>query len=334
MASSGVVDPQPESPTPLPDERFWVRYSPNQELPLSSLTSLAIHALAILFLVGLVMIATGTQDRSMPVESLALDGDGLAGGGGDPNADVVNSNKASFVERAVNDDLPVAARPDALTPLPEVRESIDLDVKPNADRTVPSTDQAKKSLGKIGNEPSTGPQSKGRGGPGAGGGKGPGVGKGDGHGTGPAAGSSVRAKRNRRWTLTFDRADGHDYLRQLHALGAQLVAEFPDKSRLMYRNLNESPVPGEPVDPKIQQHMVWYDERPGAVGELAGAMRLPQVPKSFRAYFPFELEDELLRLELAFRNKQEQDIESTNFRVFLPPTGRYRLVVSEQKYLR
>src|SRR5262249_49171120 len=63
-----------------PEERFWVKYSPNHELPVSSVSSIALHALVIglLILIGFVLSQYRQQQRQ-PVQQDAVE---IAGGGG------------------------------------------------------------------------------------------------------------------------------------------------------------------------------------------------------------------------------------------------------------
>ena len=67
-----------------PDERFWQRYSPHAEFPLSGAGSLAIHIL-VFGLLGLLAwlgaVLFSHSSRSLPVEAVRLD---LGGGGGNP----------------------------------------------------------------------------------------------------------------------------------------------------------------------------------------------------------------------------------------------------------
>ena len=59
---------------------------------------------------------------------------------------------------------------------------------------------------------------------------------------------------------------------------------------------------------------------------------MPRTPASIKAYFPYKLENELLKYELGHRGRKEEEIHSTIFRVFLEGNNRYRLVVIDQKY--
>jgi len=325
---------------PLPDPKFWTRYSANQELPISGLASVAVH-LGAAVLCGLLFTFVMTRDRggAMPVEAYSLDGDLDAGGGGDPNATTVTNVPGShLVERAGPDEIaPDTPRPNiAIGAVPDIDILPDLPENLNSDRLFQEADAARREAqsgtAKSGKS-DTLPPSAGKGGPGAGGGKGPGVGPGEGSGTKPGTAGSARAKRNLRWTLQFSSLDGRDYLRQLHLLGADLVAEAADGALVMYRKLDQRPVPAEPLDARIRDRLRWMDSRPGAVGELAHAMGLSQIPVSIRAYFPYGLEQELLKLELAYRGRKEDDIHSTTFQVILHGNG-YRLAVAEQRYNR
>ena len=66
---------------------------------------------------------------------------------------------------------------------------------------------------------------------------------------------------------------------------------------------------------------------------VAGAVGLDFTPRTFWAFFPKSLEDELARKETGYRNKRADDIEETIFRVTVRG-GRFELVVDEQKMKR
>lgn len=320
----------------LPDEQFWKKHSPNQEFPISSLASIALHVGAVVSLVLLFnFIINSSRDTAMPVE--IFEGYSDAGGGGDPNgAGITDIGGQPRIEKATEDEIPkdspkpnitMGALPDVLKDLPELPNN------PEANREADAA-EAKAKLDNVakGSTPNNSPaQSAGKGGAGSGGGKGSGKGPGTGSGDQPGTQGSVRQKRNLRWTLEFSSTTGTEYLRQLNALGAILVGDFPDGTHVMYRQLGRSPVPAEPVDPELNNKIRWMDERPNFVSELSQAMSLDRTPNQIRAYFPYKLEAELLKRELEYRGRKEEDIHSTKFRVFLEGQG-YRLVVSEQKY--
>jgi hypothetical protein len=280
-------------------------------------------------------ISRPSREDGMLVEAIAVEGLPDAGGGGRPDGKQVSPNRSESRVERTGDERP------AESPIPNVR----IGAPPEVGDTVPDVgplresdrifDQRPKEVDTP-SAPATGPgardagQSKGRGGDGSGGGKGSGDGPGTGAGNAPGSQGSIRAKRNKRWTLSFSTVSGHDYLRQLSALGAILVAEYPDGS-VMFRQLGQVPVAPEPVDSNIRQRMVWVDERPNFVAELTAAMGLSRAPGAIRAYFPVGMEQELLNLELQHRGKKEEEIHSTVFQVHLDGS-RYRFTVLEQKY--
>src|SRR4051794_29809278 len=79
--AKGDNQPKPEPQEP----KFWTKYSPHHEFPLSAVTSFFAHVLAIggigLILTGFLGNLFGSGNRpSVPVEAITV-----AGGGGDPN---------------------------------------------------------------------------------------------------------------------------------------------------------------------------------------------------------------------------------------------------------
>jgi hypothetical protein len=270
----------------------------------------------------------------MPVESVSLGDDNNTGGGGDPDGAANAQPGATRVERGVEMP-PDSALPNVqLGAQPDIRAlPPDLEIRADADRTLPDSSEAKDKLNNVGKaDPKDGQaQGKGKGGTGSGGGQGSGTGPGTGSGAGPGSAGSIRQARNKRWVMSFSTIGGQDYLHQLSVLGAVVVAEYQDGTRIMFRKLDKSPVPAEPIDSDIYTRMVWVDERPGAVSELAGAMGVERTPSAIRVYFPTKLEAELLSKELKYRGKKEEEIHSTVFRVFCQGNS-YRFEVTEQKY--
>jgi hypothetical protein len=330
--------PVPVEQPVLPEERFWQKHSPNQEFPISSLSSVALHVGAAVSLVLFFNFVIGSsRDTAMPVE--VIEGFADSGGGGEANGSAMSPIAGEpRIERATEDEIPkdapkpnksMAALPDVLRDLP------DLPTNPEANREADTAD----AMAKLDNaakapapkKPTPAPPSSGKGNTGSGSGQGPGKGGGAGTGDQPGGQGTVRQNRNHRWTISFSTSSGTDYLKQLNALGAILVGEFADGSKFMYRQLGRMPVPAEPIDPELNTKMRWTDENPTFVADLSRAMGLERTPNYVKAYFPYKLENELLKLELAYRGRKEEEIHSTTFRVFLEGDG-YRLVVSEQKY--
>jgi hypothetical protein len=331
-----------------PDERFWKKYSPHYELPISSATSVVLHALilALLVLGGLIAARLGlTRDNSLPpAESIVI-----SGGGGHKDG-VGTGDNTGFVPKGkeavepTNDPPKVGAtepppeqlkdvKPDVSIPLPDKTEQA-------ANRTVAASIAVMGNLSRVGKEAQAKldgiiAAGKGRGGAGKGGG----LGKGDGPGVGDAAGPGnqrieKRQKRQLRWTMQFSTQNGQDYLRQLHSLGAILAIPGPEGKYVVIRNLLRRPPELLDEDVAALNRIYWVDDRPESVASLTRALSLSLQPNHFAAFFPESLEKELLDKELEYlrrrhRNRSEDDIKETRFQV-LPRGGGYSPVVVSQ----
>jgi len=333
MPDQTPAEAPPQRP---PDEHFWVKYSPNAELTVSGLAAIAWHVFAIVVLGVIGFVISYGSRPTMPVEAIEF-GD-AGGGGGDPNGAGTGKGEP-LIERASLEELPAEQQTPnvSIGVLPDVRSETplpDLPDNPESDRILDKSKDAKGKLKDVGKGGPPAKPGQGKGGPGSGGGSGTGTGPGTGSGTGEGPGGSIRAKRGKRWVMTFNTRTGEDYLQQLSLLGCILVMEYPDGKTEMFRKLSDPPVPAEPFEKDfVSNRQSWYDDSPNTLADLARAMGIKTPPRAFKAYFPLKLEDELLDKELKFRGRKEDDIHSTRFQVYVTGNS-YRLVVVEQKYLR
>jgi len=251
---------------------------------------------------------------------------GLGGTGAppaQPEAVVKNANPAPVPVIPKGADAPEVKD---TSPLPEVQPN------PADDRVlVEAARKARevaKNLGGLTSMTPTPAPSGGGGTPGPGGsGVGPGAPGGNGP---PGPGSSARARRQVRWTMSFTTESGEDYLRQLNYLGAVLFVEVPGEPTRMYKHLDRKPVPAEQEDPDIRKRLSWTDTNPASVGPLAQAMGIDRTPSRIVAYFPQELEDQLLKKELRYHGRPENKIQSTIFQL-LKLGSRYEIIVIDQR---
>src|SRR5262249_40406759 len=175
-----------------------------------------------------------------------------------------------------------------------------------------------------------GTPGKGQGGPGSGGGKGRGIGAGEGDGEGDRGKINQRTKRKLRWTITFNTSSGQDYLRQLHVLGAILAFRHPDGDVRVVKDLIRRPVKMEVEDLQALNRIFWIDDKREAVEQLVRALGLDFTPNQIVALFPYDFEQQLLKKELAFRNKQEEQIHETRFLVVVRGST-YEIYVTQQR---
>src|SRR5687768_17512324 len=98
MSESTTKAPTPATkPLTAPEETFWQRYSAHHEAPLSGMTSLAIHLLAIplLLLLGWLIIKLGLGEDSKPLPVAPVQ---MSGGGGSPHASDRDASDAGVVK--------------------------------------------------------------------------------------------------------------------------------------------------------------------------------------------------------------------------------------------
>ncbi len=330
------VRPAKSQMTP-PDERFWQRYSPHAEFPLSSASSLALHLLLFGVLILLAWLGTlffNQGSRSLPVEAVRLD---LGGGGGNPHGSGDGPNNGQPVE-ASNDrpnDNPKETSPPDDPPRPtkiEVQPGTRLQMSFDEESTrfLQQTDtqasQAFQSLSKVTSRLrlTDGKSSGyGQGGSGTGGGSGDGSGKGVGNGEGEGHGKlSKREKRMLRWTMLFRPQSPADYVAQLNGLGAILAFPIPgSKDYQVVRNLAARPAKLEDEDITKLHRIYWFDNKPDSVAQVVQVLGLRiRPPDHFIAFMPEEVEQKLYRREDAYLKKNysgrtEDDIQETKFRL-------------------
>ncbi|HEY7156648.1 MAG TPA: hypothetical protein VH575_21950, partial [Gemmataceae bacterium] len=325
-----------KQPLVPPDERFWQRYSPHGELPLSGAGSLALH----LLIIGLMLLSAwlayavfSHTTRSLPVEAVRLD---LGGGGGNPHGLGDGPNRGNQPQEVGGDKTQDgAANPDPVdTDRPKLdvqpATSAPIQFDPVATRLIQQTDttssRAMQMLAKAGKRPQLAdpPQKSGRGkgGTGEGGGSGSGKGTGTGDGRGEGRGKlTQREKRMLRWSMLFDTRSGRDYLAQLQGLGAILA--IPDANGKNYKIIRDlSARPAKLLDEDISQiqRIYWIDDKPESVRDVMAILGVQLQPSHFVAFMPEELEKKLFDLEKAYLKKHhgkrgEDDIIETRFKI-------------------
>lgn len=331
-----------------PEEKFWQRYSPHQEMPLSAVSSLALHGLAI---GGLIMLAYlgwlgfKKPSNSLPVEPVRF----VTGGGGGKrtgsgNGPGIGQGSEAVADTKVDDNNKPPTEPDPQRPkldptavaaaFPELQKDPDFkrmiqDGNPNLSRFGKVDKLAIDKL-RDGLNP-----GKGRGGPGKDGGRGTGTGTGDGDGRGEGQSGNLsnREKRMLRWSMIFDTRTGTDYLNQLRGLGAILaIPTGPDgKTYKIVRDLSGRG-PAKLLDEDISsiQRIFWIDDRPESVSSLMAALHCNLKPGHFVAFMPPSLEEELFEKEKKFKGLSEDQIHETKFRVIQDRQRGYVPVVSSQ----
>jgi len=327
MSATAAPENRPAGPAPWapPEEKFWKRYSPHGEAPISLAGSFALHALAVggLVLVAVYLASLFTRPTlSLPVELVQLargDGPGGQSGkdkGSPPGPEAPLDDKANPPPAIEPQNRP------ALLP-PAVREQLEEKYTPNDRRLIEKSaaPQAFADLESLLRQRRPGSSA-------GNGGVGPGPGK---PGSARIA-LTPQQRRSLRWHMNFTANTGVEYLAQLRGLGATLAIptkEGPDPAYMVVRELRPGARLLDEDISRFQRRIYWIDDKPRSVADVLGALgiRLPQMPSRFVAFMPESLENELYQMERLYvervlkRRFDEDKIDQTVFRVVMTPRG-------------
>jgi hypothetical protein len=346
MANSApVTDKKKVPPSTLvpPEERFWQRYSPHGEAPLSVAGSFAVHALTV---VGLVLFGLYVASlfykptRSLPIDPVRLE---IGGGGGKPNgsgdgpgighgSDVVGQRNEVDIPGEENSERRPELAPADVARIKENFTPADVRLVQQSEtgKALARLDQDLANKLRDGLNPGRG--KKGRG---SAGGEGTGKGTGTGPGTGPGhATLTQREKRMLRWNMRFTANTGMEYLAQLRGLGAILAFPVNEGSKPTYRIVRDLQPGGKLLDEDVSKinRIYWFDTKVRSVDDILTALRISMRPRpsQFVAFMPEELEKQLFEMERGYvervlkRKFEEDSIEQTEFRVVPSGRGGYR----------
>jgi len=347
MSTATAPEKKAATPEPLipPDEKFWHRYSPHGEAPLSLAGSVSLHLLVGggLILFGVYLAAFFFKDRSsLPVEPVRLKFEG--GGGGKRNGSGTGKGVGTGVEDTGKgtEDIsnPTGAEDAPKRPALNEVEKQKVEQKfAKADVRLVGTTESGKAFARLdesirskladGLKP-----GKGEGGPGSGGGMGTGTGMGTGSGTGDGKTTlNKREKRMLRWNMRFTAGNGAEYLGQLKGLGAILAFPVTGGENPQYKVVRDVRPGGALLDEDLSQiqRIYWIDDKPASVQDILQALgaRLPVLPGRFIAFMPETLEKQLYEMEKHYVTKvlrmpfNEDKIDETQFRVVFK-RGKYQ----------
>jgi hypothetical protein len=303
-----------------PEEKFWQRYSPHNEFSLSGVGTLTVYLLFGLVILGGVKLSgllTPAQDFSMG--ALASDFDEGDGGRAPDGSAPREAVEPSPIQQPVVPPI-VSSLPLPQPPAGEVVSEV-APPKSEGDNLAEVTEELQNRIRKVGDsvpgKPGA-PQDKNQ--PGKPGGAKRG-----------SLQNQARVEAMRRWNMVFDTKNGDDYRKQLEALGAILAIPEKDGQYRVIRNLTP-PVKPEAEDLQKLQRIFWVDDNAQSVRNLAGALKLPDVPAHIVAFFPVELEQKLTALEKKFAgNRSVGNLKETRIRIQLNKQGVYEPVVVDQR---
>jgi hypothetical protein len=122
-------------------------------------------------------------------------------------------------------------------------------------------------------------------------------------------------RRMLRWQIVFNTKDGKEYAKQLEALGATLA--IPTKDQSQYRlicDLSKRPVKATVEDISKKDHIFLVETNNDSIRSLSKELGLKETPEQIVVFLPRFIEVELLRKELDYAHRPEEDIVETTFR--------------------
>jgi hypothetical protein len=315
-----VSSPQPTTQTPQspPDEEFWEKYSPRHEFGLAWVGSIAFHVgLFLLFLFCINMLGGDDAPEAPPMRPVTVEDPnarGILGGGSDKGGtleDVPEAEQFKVAEsvpeprlREITDVVQNWSPDQKIDP----KMIEDLARSPNFDKLARAGDALRKALM-----------------PGQGGLGGTDGGNSNGFAPNSTAGRAIR------WSLNFQVESSDEWLRQFAALKATLM--FPIGAS------GEAVVIRDPLKPDEKERLgnfdslkelYFIDDKPRSVRQVALACRLDFTPSRFVAFFPKAFENRLAEEERKFRNRKEEEIVETDFRISIRNGEPVITVISQQ----
>ncbi|MBS0208235.1 MAG: hypothetical protein JSS27_04700 [Planctomycetes bacterium] len=274
-------DPRPKDSTTEDEQGFYEQYSPNHELPKSSLASAIIHGL-LAFAIGL--IATASFE---PVHTV-------------PHVDVVRLPDDA---PSVPDNKP-APPEDLLEPLPR---HVEPPTKPKqlAYEDVRQVEIPKETInerGKQAIQSTAGEAAKAQ-------------------EAAAAQAEKLakrlgerRAARQARWVIRI-RDSASETMRQLEYFDAELMVRVDEDTAKYFADLNSRP-PSSRLQSIDAETRIWWTFGEGSTKREIVDLLDMNHSSVLRCFFPSAFEDRLLMLETSYQNRREEDIRSTTFEFF------------------
>lgn len=148
----------------------------------------------------------------------------------------------------------------------------------------------------------------------------------------PAPGNR-RGRRHLRWELFFGNLEAKEYLDQAAGLGMFLVVIDNKGDLYLLKDLKERPARPVKIDDGQIKEMKrnWFmDDHGESCKSISAELRLRFVPFAMMFFYPVEFEGLLLKKELDFKGRKEEQIKRTKFKVSVKD-GKPVVEVTEQE---
>ena len=308
--SKGPLDELSEAGQP-----WWSRFSPHGEFPWSSGVSLGLHVFIILLGVAAPtpFIKRDPTPPAVDVICIGDEPDAAPGEGPDLPADDTLEEASAEESPDMPEEKPSEEVVKVEEPTPSEMEPEPADTGTEAAvEAATEASQAQAALDRVSRARKQLAKNLDKKGGGGGGG----------------SGATGRGARVARWILKFNTSSAQNYLVQLDGLGATIA--FPVKGgkfRYFY-NASSSSRRSEVRDLSSESRLYWMDDRAQSVQRVTQFLKI-SAADCMVSFLPLELEERMLKLELAFKNLEENEIRSTTFEA-VQRGGKYDVIVSQQ----
>src|SRR5262249_23908868 len=314
-----------------PEERFWKRYSPHHEAPLSGVVSFVLHGFVIGILALAAMFLTQRREaetRPVSMDVVQLEGGGTGfeggGGGGDPGpqgptkqgarTENVFGQKSEEPNKPENPTTPTFEKVQQKAfDVPQIPVSGPIEID---DSLKAVADDARAALQKAISGPVGDPEGGTSSGKQGSGGTGDGPGKGNKSGPGTGQGGYPGRKATRaeifaqRWRFDLE-GNGKQHADKLRAAGVVLVVPDPTGKLLVIRDLGRRPVEprAENLEP-FKDAVRWENRQPQSTVALARELRLKWAPPIVFLLLPKDREQLMADAEQAYAEKNGRSLRT------------------------
>src|SRR5262245_48937962 len=117
-----------------------------------------------------------------------------------------------------------------------------------------------------------------------------------------------------KWDVEFGRVPAKEYLDRLRAMDIRLVVLSNNGKEMLIEDLSARPAKLVEFSNRDLKRYRLIDANESSVRSVAAELNI-EPPRELRLYFPIRMEECLLKKQLEFKERREQDLTYTRFKV-------------------